>query len=191
MIMKQNRKVYLNKYLVIFIFISLASCVEDKDYSISIKNESVGVFKDFEIKKKNKDYYEIKFDNSDLHKGILEFEKDTVFLKLNSPLYESRNPLFIRNNYEEIKDTIFLKGDLKDNKVLIIREESIKYEDISNTKIIFLKTNSENLGYRISFSFNKGFLQILTKNNVSVEVLNFLPSLEYKFIPLNRGVYEI
>ncbi|MBN9294100.1 MAG: hypothetical protein J0G96_08995 [Flavobacteriia bacterium] len=174
-----------NKYFFI-IYITLLllmySC-STVDYSVK-SNPDFGSLASFEVYKEVDGRYKINFDK--VNGGFLLLNKDTVFIVLNNDRNKTKIPFFIQDNLLESQDTLLLDSTVAET-VIIRRNVGLFSEKICYADIIFTSEIEHSSGYRIWFSFDRGIIQILTKDIVCVEVLTFFPDLKYRIIKKDKN----
>lgn len=181
------------KYLfIVVVFLLLSSCNKNtKKIEINCLEivPEVHVLKDFQIVKINRTTYDIQLTQS--IKGELFFSDTSIFLKL--PMFGEKVLLFSKNNdiTKPKCDTIFTNGSDRNDRIIIKRHPNLLYEDICKAEIdiFYGKNNFYIVSYSLWYSFEKGFLQIGARDDVTLEVLKLQPEIEFRSIHISDGYY--
>ena len=175
----------VNKIKILFFILPLYSCDNIDKYEVDLKGKDVGTFGSFEVKKLSSQYYKINFNENNVFNGVLCVKKDTVFISFDSSKKKGNKILFINNKKTiEVNDTVFFRNNMNNYNCIIKRKK-----DGLRSDIIFYSKNAFSIGYQILFSFENGFLELMTQDAVTKEVLMLYPTLNYKLFQLseNRG----
>jgi len=141
-------------------------------------------FAAFSIKKTAENSYKVNFGADDFQSGQFNLNADTVFLEINSNHHPLKIPFFVRNHFNETKDTFNFPND---RKIFIARKPGISIHDMAIAEITFLSRISREK-FELYFSFDLGFVQIAREDNVCRELVILQPEFKYFNFPLGNGV---
>ncbi len=189
MTMRNHSKTIIN--IILFMTIAfLFSCEKESVPEIKLENEKYGRFNGFEIKKVHNNRYKIDLGKSE-KELFLSFEGDTVFLSFGKMNINNKHSFFVRNNFRQEKKIILFEEVESYDSVILSRKPMITYEGICNSDLIFTNKNGESEGYSLWYSFEKGIIQILTKNPVNIEVLSLYPTIDYKIMANKKDILSL
>jgi hypothetical protein len=183
----RNHKKKRSSFLFLIILTFLISCKRELINEVELNNKNLGKFSGIKIIKDSSKNYKLILNELGRNQLNLLVERDTIFVIIESAKQKIKHPFFIQNNFRQEKDTMFLDYLAKYQSVIIVRKPNIIHDNICNSDIIFKSNKRSTIGYSIWFSFEKGMLQILTKDNVCIEVLTLYPTLEYKTVNQKEG----
>jgi hypothetical protein len=178
--LKQNK--FPHSVYIIFTIFTFICCSNKKDDSRSEKNNqsfNYGRLSQFELKKDSGNNYKIVFLKDYDLDCSLQLLNDTAFIKINNGTKTFSRPLFIKNNYSKIRDTI-LFNDKRDKKIFFDIMPSVKFNDIAISELIISEIGSPTVSFNFVYSFQDGILQVSAEDITGVDILYMFPTKTYK-----------
>ncbi|OJX36851.1 MAG: hypothetical protein BGO87_13790 [Flavobacteriia bacterium 40-80] len=164
------------------LFLLLHSCREKINYEVSASPD-MGNLSEFKISKTNiKNEYNIQF--SERNNAVLHITDSIVFISFSSENNEEKRILFKKDSFSFENDTLSNKYD---DKIIIKKFPGLVLDDICRADILFDYDSAIMRPYILWFSFQKGFVQVITGDIVCVEILTFLPDLKYRMIRKDKN----